>query len=330
MFARKRDENRTVIKHKARLVAQGYSQKPGVDYSETGTFAPIMRFETLRTLLAYAAIENWDILQLDIKGAYLNGHVKEELYMRQPIGFEDSTSHVCLLWKTLYGLKQARNEWNNEINGSMIEFSYKRLRTDYCAYVYRSGNKFSIVLIWVDDITAFADSPATNQELVEKLKGKYEVKVIGEPTLLLGIHIKRDRDRHMVTLSQKRYILKILERARMGDSKPVAMPMDPNVLLTKNTNELTKERGKLTLTEYATWIGELLYAAHATRPDILYATTTLAQFTNNPAKEHWTVLKRVFRYLKGTADRVLTYGGGGNAKTELIRYTDADWGSNTH
>jgi Reverse transcriptase (RNA-dependent DNA polymerase) len=125
VFVQKRDESRDIVKHKARLVAQGFSQKPGVDYSETGTFAPVMRFDTLWTLLALAAAHDWEILQLDIKGAYLNGVVKEELYMKQPTGYKDGTRRVCRLRKTLYGLKQAGNEWNNELNGLMVEFGYK-------------------------------------------------------------------------------------------------------------------------------------------------------------------------------------------------------------
>jgi hypothetical protein len=273
---------------------------------------------------------DWEILQLDIKGAYLNGVVKEELYMKQPTGYEDGTGRVCKLLKTIYGLKQARNEWNNEVNRSMTKFNYARLRSDYGVYYLRSGDKFSIALIWVDDITAFGDSVTTNNELVEKLKKKYEVKVIGEPTLLLGIHITQDRPNRTITLSQKRYITKILERARMEDSKLVHTPMDPNVALVANTSEPEQKETKPTSVAYATHIGELLYAAHATRPDILYATTTLAQFTSNPAEEHWTALKRVFRYLKGMMDHSLTYKGDGDPTPELIRFADADWASNAH
>jgi Reverse transcriptase (RNA-dependent DNA polymerase) len=212
----------------------------------------------------------------------------------------------------------------------MLEFEYTRLRSDYGVYYSRSGDTFSIVLVWVDDITIFGDTAATNEELVKKLQKKYDVKVIGEPTLLLGIHIERDREKRAVTLSQKRYITKILERTGMSDSKPVYTPMDPNVALVANINENNEKGTGRTSVEYATRIGELLYAAHATRPDILYATTTLAQFTSNPAEEHWTAVKHVFRYLKGTINHGLTYRGDGDPTPELIRYTDADWGSNDH
>jgi Reverse transcriptase (RNA-dependent DNA polymerase) len=187
-----------------------------------------------------------------------------------------------------------------------------------------SSNTFSIVLVWVNDITIFGDSTATNNELVEKLKKKYDVKVLGEPTLLLVIHIKQDRENRIITLSQKRYITKTLERAGMSESKLVHMPMDPNIALVTNTSETNKKEGPHTSIEYTTWIGELLYAAHVTRPDILYATTTLVQFTSNPAKEHWMAVKCVFRYLKGTIDHILTYKGDRDPTPELIRYTDAD------
>jgi hypothetical protein len=189
-----------------------------------------------------------------------------------------------------------------------------------------------------------------NEKVINLIKSKYTVTVIGEPTLLLGMHITRDRKNRTITLSQSRYIRKILEKAGMLDSNPVSTPMDPNVVLKPAEDEEESKETSRTLIEYATRIGELLYAAHATRPDILYATrigellyaahatrpdilyatVTLAQFTRNPAPEHWTALKRVFRYLKGSIGHKLTYGRDPNASTDLTRYTDSDWASNVH
>jgi hypothetical protein len=330
VFVQKQDKKGSVEKHKVRLVAQGFSQRPGLDFSETGTFAPVMRFDTLQTLLAIAAVEDWDIQQLDIKGAYLNGQLKEEVYMRQPTGYEDRTGHVCWLLCTLYGLKQAGNEWNNEFNGTMTQMGYKQLRTNYCTYHIVTKDDFSTIPVWVDNITAFALSPQTNEKMIKKLKEKYEVKVIGEPSMLLGIHVQRNRKQRMITLSQSRYIQKILVRAGMENAKPVSTPMDPNVTLQENAGDEIRNNEGLTQNDYATRIGELLYAAHATRPDILYATVTLARFTHNPGSEHWTALTRVFRYLKGTIDYRLTYGGPVNKSPELTQYVDADWGLNDH
>ena len=125
VFLRKKDENGNIEAYKAWLVAQGFSQKPGTDYSDTGTFAPMMRFETLRTMLALAVINGWDMHQMDVKGAYLNGWLKEEIYMKQLAGFDDGTGRVCLLVRPLYGLKQAGNEWNNEFDGAMKDLTYR-------------------------------------------------------------------------------------------------------------------------------------------------------------------------------------------------------------
>jgi hypothetical protein len=119
VFVRKRDEHGNVATHKARLVIQGFSQKPGVDYSEQGTFAPVMRFDTLRTLLAIVAVKDWDIVPPDVKGAYLNGKLKEEIFMSQPTGYNDGTTRVCHLLRNLYRLKQAGNVWNEDFNKTM-------------------------------------------------------------------------------------------------------------------------------------------------------------------------------------------------------------------
>ena len=319
VFVRKRDENGAIISHKARLVAQGCSQKPGVDFNET--FVPIMRLETLRTRLAIAAIEDFEILQLDVKGAYLNGDLQEEIYMRQPIGFEDRTHRVCRLEKSLYGLKQAGNVWNRELDGTLRKIGYARLRTDYGSYHQQNDNDRSDVLIWVDDITAFAKKSKTNRVLANQLKERYEIKEMGEPTLLLGIQVVRNRKKKTISLSQSRYVRKILQKTGMTDCKPVTTPMDPNVKLPEVTGDNCENSRSL---EYATRIGELLYLAHGTRPDILFAVVKLAQYTQNPGEMHWTAIKRIYRYLKGTEDYQLVYGG---EEIDLQRYADADWAS---
>ena len=330
VFVRKRDEHGNVARYKAWLVTQGFSQKPGIDYNKTGTFSPVMRLDTLRTMLTIAAIENLDIQQIDIKGAYLNGNLKETVYMHQPVGYKDKTGRVCRLQRPLYGLKQAGNVWNEEFDETMKELGYKRLCTDYCTYVKKTDNDLSILIIWVDDIDAFARKRSMNDWIISKLKEKYTVSVLGEPTLVLGIHIKRDRKNQTITMSQKRYIQKILEKARMKDAKLVSTLMDPNVMLCENDVKKDEYKDSHTSIKYAAHIGKLLYAAHATRPDILYTTITLAQFTSNPSPTHWTALKRVFRYLQGSIDLELTFDKARSSSIELERFADADWGSSHH
>ena len=113
---RKRDKIGNIIQWKARLITQGFSQKPRTNYNNDGTFAPVMHFETLCTVLAYAAINKLKLRQLDVKGTYLNGYPNETIYMNQPPGFEDNSGCTCLLKRSLYGLGQAGNVWNNELN----------------------------------------------------------------------------------------------------------------------------------------------------------------------------------------------------------------------
>jgi len=133
VYLEKRNEKEEIVKHKARLVAQGFSQKPGIDYSDNGTFASVMRFETLRTGLALAAVNRWDLWQFDIKGTYLNGYIEEEIYMRQPLGYNDESGRVCRLKWLLYGLKLAGNIWNKELNRNLQDLGFCQLKSDaYC------------------------------------------------------------------------------------------------------------------------------------------------------------------------------------------------------
>ena len=147
VFAKKRDKEGIVIKHKAQLVAKGCAQRPGFDYLET--HSPVVRLETIRTILAIAQTRKLFIQQMDIKGAYLNGKLKERVYMRQPEGYEDGTERVCLLIKTLYGLKQAGREWNIEFDTKLRRRGYARLRCDPCVYIWRVNDDFAIITVMI-------------------------------------------------------------------------------------------------------------------------------------------------------------------------------------
>jgi hypothetical protein len=332
-FVTKRDEKGEIARYKARLVAQGFSQQPGVDYSDNGTFAPVTRFETFRTVLAIATIQDWELCQIDVKGAYLNGIIKEDVYMKQPQGFEDGTGRVCRLLKTIYGLKQSGYEWNQQFNGKVVDFGYTRLRNDYCAYIHRDKDDISIIVLWVDDILAAANNRAMIERLVTNLKKHYTIKIMGEPTLMLGIHISRDRAKRTIRLSQTHYVKDMLQKYGMTNANGVSTPMDPNVNLYIDDEGKDEKRDvdEDSPGNYATKIGSLLYAAHSTRPDILYAVVTLAQFTKNPLAIHHTAVKRVFRYLIKTMDNGLTYEMRDQERpTEITYFTDSDWASNAH
>ena len=154
-------------KYKARLVAKGYSQMPGMDY--TDTFAPVVHLETIRTLLALAISESWEMQQVDVKGAYLNGTIKEEIYMRQPEGYDDNSGRLCRLIKSLYGLKQAGHEWNNQLNKQLESHGWRSLIVDPCAYIHRTSEGIEIITVWIDDLLLFANNPSLMQKMKHEL-----------------------------------------------------------------------------------------------------------------------------------------------------------------
>ena len=325
VYTRKHDKHNKLVGYKARLVAQGFSQKPGQDFAHDGTFAPVMRFDTLRTVLGISAVRNLKLRQFDIKGAYLHGELKEEIYMRQPPGYSDGTGRVCVLKRSLYGLKQAGNVWNHALNSKLEDLGFIQLKSDYCCYIRWIDQGYTILLVWVDDIIATSSEDALNDRIEAELKDNFETKSLGQPKFILAIQLAQNHN--SIALSQSHYIDALLERFGLTGANPVSTPIDPNVkldnfdaILTEGESDIKVSRG------YATMIGSLMYLALGTRPDICYAVNKLAQYTANPKPIHWTAVKRVFRYLKGTRDHYLAYGGSQDLLTEDLNiFTDADW-----
>jgi hypothetical protein len=238
---------------------------------------------------------------MDVKGAYLNGILKEIIFMRQAEGYEDGTGRVCRLVKTLYGLKQAGREWNEQLDEKLKSYGYKRLLTDPCVYIRREGEDFGIIAVWVDDSLLFASSDKTMAHMKETLRSAWQVTDLGEPSKIVGIEINRTKD--AITISQQSYIEDILRREGMNEANPVGIPMDPNVKLQENpdTNEPNRSNS------YARLLGSLQFLANSTRPDITYAVNKLASYTANPGLQHHGALKRILRYLKGTKTLGITY-----------------------
>ena len=326
VFMKKRDENGTIIKFKARLVAQGFSQKPGTDYSDNGTFAPVMRFETLRTMLAHSAIHNRKLRQFDIKGAYLHGNLEEEIYMVQAPGYEDGSQNVYKLIRALYGLKQAGNVWNTRLNDALTNLGFRQLKSDYCCYIREEKEDITILLVWVDDFLSISNRDALNDRIEAELQKHFEVKSLGQPSIIIGVKIHQDNN--LIEISQTHYIETLLKKYGLQDANPVSTPMDPNIKLDDPEESKEAESASMANFGYANLIGSLMYLAIATRPDIAYAINKLAQFTSAPKPKHWTAVKRVFRYLKGTKNYKLSYGGSHDLlNDELNIYCDADWAS---
>ena len=322
-----------------RLVAKGYNQVPGIDYDEM--FAPVAKFTSIRAILSLAAELDLEIMQLDVKSAFLNGELDsdEVIYMDIPEGIEGHSDELCMLIKALYGLKQASRKWYEKLCKVVQELGVERIQSDFSIFVriraVPSSNmrELLIYLVYVDDTFVLSNSTVASQELKDHLGKHFEITELGELRYCLGIGMRRDRKHRTIHLSQSNFILQILEKYGMTNCKPVATPMDVSVKMTKSTDD---DDDLADQTLYQQILGSLMYLAIATRPDIAAAISTLSQFASRPNQTHYQALKRLLRYLRGTSNYELTLGRQSQDNherndvrlpLELTGYSDASWGN---
>ncbi|TFY78270.1 hypothetical protein EWM64_g5745 [Hericium alpestre] len=330
VFKIKRDASGAIAKYKARLVAQGFSQIPGVDY--TDTFAPVAKLSSIRILAALAARFDWELHQMDVKNAYLNGDLEEEIFMKQPPGFPTpgQEQKVCHLFKPIYGLKQAGRRWYKKLCAAFLDMGFARSSVDHSVFFRHGPNgEIAIVAVSVDDLAIAANSVDEMSHIKSALKLKFEMTDLGEIHWLLGLEIKRDRRGRTISMLQRAYIDTILSRFNLQDAKSLTTAIDPSFSLTTDQSPSTPQQyDDMRNILYREAIGSLMYAAIGTRPDVSYAVTALSQFMQNPGHPHWEAAKRVMRYLKGTKEEWLTYGG--DNANGMEGFSDADWGSSDH
>lgn len=238
VFKQKYDGNGSKIRYKARLVAKGCSQREGVDYKET--FSPVIRYSSIRFLMALAVRYKLKIEQMDAVTAFLQGDIDETIYMRQPEMYDDGSGRVCKLKRSIYGLKQASRQWNLKLSQALIDCGFIQCQTDSCIYIRR--HKFEsliIVAVYVDDLLIFYNNNEWRTELKKQLTTQFRMKDLGEASNILGIRMQRDAT--TIKLDQRRYIEDILKRFNMGDSNPVKTPADPNQKLTAEMSPSTPE-----------------------------------------------------------------------------------------
>jgi hypothetical protein len=272
------------------LVAKGFSQVPGQDYTET--FAPVAKMHSFKLLLALAASLKLAIDHLDVKTAFLQGELEEEIFMRQPPIFEkpEEEDKVCQLLKPIYGLKQSSRCWNKKFHKTATKLGFQRTRSDYCVYVMRRGKELAILLIWVDDILLACNSPSLKQEIKNHLKQDLEINDLGKLRYFLGMEIN-DVDGGIL-LNQKRYATELLAAAGMSDCKPVSTPIETGASYVKRKEAEEKADG----VTYRRIVGGLQYLCN-TRPDIQYAVGVVSRFVSDPSATHWRAVKRILRYI---------------------------------
>ncbi|CAH9135323.1 unnamed protein product, partial [Cuscuta epithymum] len=215
VFKTKLDPNGNIERYKARLVAKGYTQREGVDYQET--FSPVSRKDSLRVVMALVAHFDLELHQMDVKTAFLNGDLHEDVYMIQPEGYVSKGQEhlVCKLKKSIYGLKQASRQWYLKFDEVMKSNGFIKNKVDQCTYLKMSGSKFIILVLYVDDILLASSDLDLLHETKRLLFGHFDMKDLGEASYVIGIEIHRDRVKGTLGLSQKAYIERILERFNM-------------------------------------------------------------------------------------------------------------------
>ena len=324
VFKRKIDMDGNLTIYKARLVAKGFRQIQGLDYDET--FSPVAMFKSIRILLAIAAFHDYEIWQMDVKTAFLNGHLEENVYMTQPEGFENprDAGKVCKLIRSIYGLKQASRSWNIRFDEEVKKLNFIKCEEEPCVYKRFSGSVIMFLVLYVDDILLIGNDIPSLEKTKSSLKKVFSMKDLGEAAYILGIKIYRDRSNRLIGLSQSTYIDKVLKRFHMQDSKKGFIPMSHGVHLSKTQCPVSHhELEIMNNVPYASAIGSIMYAILCTRPDVSYSLSVTSRYQSNPGTMHWNAVKNILKYLRRTKEMFLIYGG----ETDLVvkGYTDASF-----
>jgi transposase InsO family protein len=325
----KRDSTGNIDKFKARLVAQGFTQREGIDYGET--FAPVAKFNSIRGLLALVAYHDLELHQMDVVSAYLNGDIDVEIYMKQPQGFIEpgKEDFVCRLQKTLYGLKQSGRAWYSKMDDCLAALNFTRLQSDHCVYKFDNHRVLIVVALYVDDLLIASNSLQHLERFKKGLTRRFNMKDLGEAHFVLGIQVARDRQARTLSIGQKHYVESLVARFSMDQSHPVSTPMATGSTMTAadcpNTPDQIEEMRHV---PFQSAVGALMYAMTATRPDIAYTVSRLSKFTNNYGPSHWAAVKRLLRYMHGTSNYRITYGAATDRDPRLVGFCDADWGHN--
>ncbi|GJW36753.1 retrovirus-related pol polyprotein from transposon TNT 1-94, partial [Tanacetum coccineum] len=282
----KTDESGGVLKNKARLVAQGFRQEEGIDFKES--FAPVARIEAIRIFVVNATHKNMTIYQMDVKTAFLNGELKEEVYVSQLEGFvdQDNPSHVYKLKKALYGLKQAPRAWYDMLSSFLISQQFSKGAVDPTLFTRHAGNDILLVQIYVDDIIFASTNTAMCDEFANQMTTKFKMSMMGQMSFFLGLQISQSP--RGIFINQSKYSSEIVKKYGLNTIDFVDIPM----IKTKKLDE-DLQRKPVDATLYRGMIGSLMYHT-ASRPDLNYAVCLCARYQANATEKHLQAVKRIF------------------------------------
>lgn len=315
LYRHKYDADGKLTRYKSRWVARGYSQQEGIDFDET--FSPVVKPATIRTVLSIALARTWPIHQLDVKNAFLHGNLKELVYCQQPPGFVSPLfpNHVYRLNKALYGLKQAPRAWFQRFALYLQRLGFTTSKSDASLFIFQRGTQQAFLLLYIDDIILTASSTPLLNTIISALRKEFSMTDLGVLHYFLGISVRKTSQG--LHLSQEKYVYDILQRANMANCNSARTPVDTNPKLHSDAGDSVRDA-----TLYRSLAGALQYLTF-TRPDISYAVQQVCLHMHDPRLQHLNALKRIIRYVKGTATLGLQLLP--SNINQLMAYSDADW-----
>lgn len=317
IFKIKKNEQGEVERYKARLVAQGHRQIPGLDYEET--YSPVVRKETVRLLMAVSVEKGWNQEHWDVTSAYLHSPIKEEVFMEQPKGFEEGLreEYVWQLQKSIYGLHQAGRDWNRFLDMHLRSYGLNQSGNDPCIYFDNKGGL--VIGVYVDDLPVWGEKSKIDK-LQNYLETKIEIRTLGQVSHLLSMRINRPSETTL-GLDQQTYVKELLREFRMENAVGLSTPLEGK--------PLEEEENAIKFPEpiYRRATGSLLYLANSTRPDLSHAVSRQCQYNSKPTVSRWKEVQHILRYVKDTQHYQLTYEKQGKP---IEAYVDADWGGDTN
>ncbi|GKE10365.1 putative ribonuclease H-like domain-containing protein [Tanacetum coccineum] len=315
VYRNKKDERGIVVRNKARLVAQGYTQEEGINYDEV--FAPVARIEEIRLFLAYTSFMGFIVYQMDVKSAFLYGTIKEEVYVCQPPGFEDPQfpNKVYKVEKALYGLHQAPRAWYETLSTYLLENRFRRGTIDKTLFIKKEKGDILLVQVYVDDIIFGSTKMSLCVEFEQMMHKRFQMSSMGELTFFLGLQVKQKDDG--IFISQDKYVADILNKFDFVTMKTASTPIETNKALLKD-----EEAEDVEVHLYRSMIGLLMYLM-AFRPDIMFVVCACARFQVTPKVSHLHAVKKIFRYLTGQSKLGLWYPR--DSPFDLEAFFDSDY-----
>nr|GFA44283.1 copia protein [Tanacetum cinerariifolium] len=296
IFKNKHDEEQTVIRNKSRLVMRGYRQEEGIDFKES--FTPVAKMDAIRIFLAYGAQKSFTVFQMDVKTAFLHGSLKEDVYVCQPEGFIDADhpSRVYKLKKALYGLKQAPRAWYDELSKFLLQNHFFKGTIHPALFIRRFQDDILVVQVYVNDIIFGSTHPRYIQLFFDLMKSRFEMSMMGEMTFFLGLQVNQSPCG--IFINQSKYVLEIINKYGMEYYDLVGTLME-----IKDKLDLDQYGTPVDAMKYRSMIGALMYLM-SSRPNIVHATCLCARYQAKLTEKHLKEVKRIFRYLRGTVNRV--------------------------